>query len=437
MATFTRDAKGFGRIQWVQGIGPDARRMTVRLGKVKDKYGRTFLSRVEAVLEARGLNESIDPATAAWFGKLSDRLYARVARTGILPPRGKREAATVGGLLAAWLAALDVKPTTRVRAEQAKRALVEHFGEAHPADSIDVAAAEAWRAKLRADNYAQATVSRTVLYVRQAWRWAGKRGLVKGNPFAEVKAGSQQNAARQAFIDRATIAKVIDAAPDVEWRLLIVLSRFGGLRVPSEALALKWTDVDWAGMRMKVHSRKTEHHEGGGVRSVPIFPEVAEHLQRAFEQAPDGAVFVIGRYREGCNLNPQLRRIVKRAGVAQWPRTWHNLRASRQTELATSFPLATVCAWIGNTKAIAGGHYLQTTDADWQRATGLGEAAQNPAQPTSETTGKGRKSGAPEGAEVPALQGVSDPCGSEQNQEVGRAGLEPATPAFSMRCSTN
>lgn len=157
---------------------------------------------------------------------------------------------------------------------------------------------------------------------------------------------------------------------------------------------------------LAVGSPKTEHHEGRGERQVPIFQEILEHLQAVYEEAPDGAVYVIGRYREGQNLNPHFRRIIKRAGVPLSERTWHNLRASRQTELAADFPLHTVCAWIGNTKAIAAGHYLQVTDADWTRATGQrarrcggvsgdaesdARATQNPTQHASASFGTGRK----------------------------------------------
>lgn len=73
-------------------------------------------------------------------------------------------------------------------------------------------------------------------------------------------------------------------------------------------------------------------------------------------------------------MNPHFRRIIKGAGLMPWERTWHNLRASWQTQMAATFPLATVCAWIGNSKAIAAGHYLQVTDADWTRATGARES---------------------------------------------------------------
>jgi integrase len=60
--------------------------------------------------------------------------------------------------------------------------------------------------------------------------------------------------------------KVLEACPDVEWRLIFALSRFGGLRCPSEHLILSWADLDWERSRFRVESPKT------GVRWVPIFP---------------------------------------------------------------------------------------------------------------------------------------------------------------------
>ncbi len=178
---------------------------------------------------------------------------------------------------------------------------------------------------------------------------------------------------------------------------------------------------------------------------MPIFPEIRAHLQTAFDRAPEGAEFVILRYRSGSNLNPQLRRIVERAGVKPWPRAWHNLRASRQTELAAEFPLATVCSWIGNTKAIAAGHYLQVTDADWTRATGSDESGAKCGAPEARI--QAQRATAPscanprESSEVVVDASVAQPAATQrdaaQTDLVGRAGLEPATPAFSVRCSTN
>ena len=44
------------------------------------------------------------------------------------------------------------------------------------------------------------------------------------------------------------------------------------------------------------------------------------------------------------------------------------MRASRETELAKEYPIHVVTSWLGNTPRIALKHYLQVTDADYQRA---------------------------------------------------------------------
>jgi len=59
------------------------------------------------------------------------------------------------------------------------------------------------------------------------------------------------------------------------------------------------------------------------------------------------------------------------------------MRSTRETELAETFPMHVVCKWIGNSQPIAAKHYLQVTDEHYAKA------AQNPAQYTSETVGKG------------------------------------------------
>ena len=59
---------------------------------------------------------------------------------------------------------------------------------------------------------------------------------------------------------------------------------------------------------------------------------------------------------------------MRRAGLKAWPRLWHNLRASRETELAESFPAHVVCEWIGNSQRVAAEHYLQVTDEHFRRA---------------------------------------------------------------------
>jgi hypothetical protein len=65
-------------------------------------------------------------------------------------------------------------------------------------------------------------------------------------------------------------------------------------------------------------------------------------------------------------------KIIARAGLEPWEKLFQNLRATRETELAEIYPMHVVCAWIGNSPAVAAKHYLQVTDAHFA------EAAQNP-----------------------------------------------------------
>jgi len=65
--------------------------------------------------------------------------------------------------------------------------------------------------------------------------------------------------------------------------------------------------------------------------------------------APEGAVYVVDeRFRKAlkpdgswgnCNLRTTFEKIIERAGLTQWPRLFHNLRASRETELVERFPV--------------------------------------------------------------------------------------------------
>lgn len=124
------------------------------------------------------------------------------------------------------------------------------------------------------------------------FRFARRSRFILANPFDDVKRGVIASD-RTEYIDAATATLVIDAMKDSQWRLLVALARWGGLRVPSEPSLLKWGDINWAENRFRVHSPKTEHHHGGASRVVPIFPELRPYLEERFEEAEPGEEFVL------------------------------------------------------------------------------------------------------------------------------------------------
>jgi integrase len=196
-----------------------------------------------------------------------------------------------------------------------------------------------------------------------------RQRAIPENPFQDLKAPSQVNKARLFDVTREMAGKLLEACPNAEWRLIIALARYGGLRVPSELPGLEWSAVDWERGRFLVKSPKTEHHPNGAERWVPIFPELYGHLRAAFEAAAEGANKVIARGVDtSTNLRTGLLRIIKRAGLKPWEKLFVNMRSTRETELAREHPIHLVCAWIGNSERIAAQHYLQVTEADFARA---------------------------------------------------------------------
>ena len=180
---------------------------------------------------------------------------------------------------------------------------------------------------------------------------------------------------------------------------------------------MKWGHVDWARGRINVPSPNTAHHVGKSSRSIPLFPELRQPLTEVFDQAEPGTEFVNTRYRDSnANLRTQFERIIRHAGLEPWGKLFQNRRSTRETELAESYPLHVVTAWLGNSEPVARKHYLQITDAHFAKAT------QNPTQTGAEIERTPAKRPL-RPSEFPA---DSVHFSSVNNKTLAEAGLEPA-----------
>ncbi len=373
---------------------------------------------------------------------LPDGIHIRIAKTGLLAPRQHRSE-SLNDFLKRYIAnQIDRKPNTKTSYEQARRWLVRCFGEDRPINQITASDAQQF-VRYMVDNglAANSSARRKTGLAKQFFRSAIREGVYRAsNPFEGISCNVRADKSRQAFIDRETIEKVIDACPNAEWRLMVALARYGGLRINTEPPELRWSEIDFAKSIMRVRSPKTEHIEGHECRIMPIFPELRPYLEDVYKLAEPGAEFVITKYRQkNANLRTTFEKIIRRAGVKPWPKLWHNLRASRQTELFQKHPEHVVCTWMGNSRSVARENYLQVTDADIQRAIEKpsekkkaedGSAAQNPAQQPAEIVCNGQQP--PTGVSVkrPDLRSFADVCSSVHKNQVRPAGLEPATSWF-------
>lgn len=375
MASIARSKNGTRRILF---MAPDGTRPTIRLGKVSQRAAESMKYRVEQLLEAQFLNRPMEAELAQWVVDLKPALAGRLARVGLIPKPKPRPVTMLGPFLTDFTARrIDVKPATKEVWSQVTRNLLDHFGLNRDLTSITEADAEDFKLFLVGQKLAPTTVHKRLQFARMFFRAAKKRKLIVDNPFAEVTAKAVLRQDRQRFITREETERLLTVC-NPTWRVIISLARYGGLRCPSEVLSLRWQNVDWDASRIVVQSPKTEHHVGKGSRVIPLFAELRPILSEAFELAPDGAEFVVdGNHRDAantpsgwrnCNLRTQFERIIKRSGLQPWPRLFHALRASRETELAKKFPIHVVTSWLGNTPRVALKHYLQVTDADFAQA---------------------------------------------------------------------
>lgn len=295
----------------------------------------------------------------------------KIALAGLIASREPEPAVKLGPRLASWLASRrsNFKPGSLISWGQVVSALTKFLGADCSIVAVTPEQAEGFRQSMLAAGLRATTISKRLQHARMSFNHAKRQGLVERNPFEFVRHRSGDASERRAYVPTGELLRVFEFAPNTTWKLLIALNRFAGLRVPSEALSLRSRDVDWERGRLTVPSPKTQHLAGRGYRVIPLFPEVRPFLEAAWDQAPEGAEYVIPeKYRRraqgpvdwaNANLRTRLEKVIRRAGLETWPRLWHLMRASCETDLARKFPLAVSAKWLGNTQAVAMRHFVE------------------------------------------------------------------------------
>ncbi|MEM4168372.1 MAG: site-specific integrase [Candidatus Caldarchaeum sp.] len=374
MASITRYGKrGNYRIDFYD---TDGSRKSIRLGRVSRRTAENVKVHVEALIEARIDQGRVPAATTAWLESISTQLRDKLVRAGLVEVQCQL---TVREYLEEWHQRRQnagYTPESLIAWGQVIRDLNQCFAD-RKLVGLTLEDGERFLQYLRSRNLAQCTIAKRLRHAKTMLQDAVKRKLLPANPWQYLTCREGNPASKRQYVSLQDIERVIQAAPDVWWQLLIALARYAGLRIPSEAIGLTWNDVDWQNQRLTVTSPKTAR-QGKPYRVVPIFPLLLPYLEQAFEAAEPGALYVFpehfrkrvsGPHRlKGCNLRTTFVKIIRRAGVEPWPKLWHNLRASCESDLAQDYPLAVVTKWLGNTPSIALRHYVDPTDDAFERA---------------------------------------------------------------------
>jgi integrase len=391
VASLSKNKKGRFAIQF---IDVNRKRRTITVGAVTKRQAQTVQGHVEELVKSRATGGPVDHKTLEWLRGIDARLLGKIEAAGL-----------AGGVVSLTLEQLFARyrrfkrnhsEATATRLKQAERSAIGHFGKGRHIRDITAGAAQEYREHLL-ERYAEATTRKRCADLKSALTFAISHELLAKNPFEGVAVGSIGSQS-EAYVPEADALQVLEHLPSLQWRLLFILSRWGGVRVPSEPAGLMWADIDWALERMVVTSPKTAH-QGKPRRLVPIFPEIMPTLRVAFDAAPEGSVAVLPMLdgMTGSSIRKPLLTAIKRAGLVAWPRLWHTLRASRQTDLEKRHPNHVVCAWLGNTPRVAHRHYLRVTDQDFAAASDPNKALHGALQPIAASDGIGQPDAASDG----------------------------------------
>ena len=364
MATVYQRKGGYWVVQFST---PDGESRRIHLGSVSGRDAQRLRDKVESLVRTALFGMPPDEAVAKWTVAIAGTpLASKLQAHGLLRQGAPRK---LGAFLGEYIRLRsDVKASTRSHMVSCERRLVGFFGAEKLLSEVTRGDAEAFRIHLLG-KYSRATSGRTLKAAIQFLDHAVNSRLVIENPFRKLKIPRETNEARMFFVSGVLAQRVLQASASLSQKVAFALARYGGLRVPSELVQLRWCDILWDQGRFLVHSPKTEHHEGKGKRWVPLFPELREVLEEAYrargegqEQVCEAATFA------SVNLRMGLLRTLRKAGIEPWPKLFANLRSSRETELVDNFPIQVVTKWIGHTPEVAKMHYLQVLDRHWESA---------------------------------------------------------------------
>ena len=438
---------GLSRIKsggWlIQFPGLDGKRQFVRLGPevAARAVASLWRDRINVMVADRDQGREHDAATVRWLENLHEKYLRKLRAVGL----ADRHAHSVADLTNRYLDSLppDYSKNTRLFYDRIIKKLHTYFGAGRLVAGIkpgDADAFRVWLGQKDGGGMGPASVARQFKSAHTIFARGVRWGFMATNPFEGIKAGVAVNIGRKVYVSRDTINAVLAQIPadKLEFRAVVILSRFAGLRCPSEHLSLKLTDIDFDRRLLRVYAPKT-----GQTRLVPMFGEVYDVLLALHTAAEVGQVYVIERARtDGMDTNwrTQFERYIERAGIVPWPKLFHGLRASFETDLAQNEPVHVFAAITGHTAKIALQHYTVVQQSDFDRVLAHNDVLQKalreatkPDQFTPKpTTGAGVQP-AENGPIVPVVARRK----SRNSKNLGRAGIEPATQGFSILCSTS
>ncbi|QQE10035.1 site-specific integrase [Planctomycetota bacterium] len=423
----TSKATGKKTLQFsIDGI----RRKSLRLGNITMRQARQVQAFVDDLVSSVKTGTSPTDKTTQWLSDVSDDIYSRLVKAELCKPKGDQNEATLEVLCERFIENKkgSVKPATLPTYRRAVNHLYAYFTRSKSVNDITQADALDFQSHIRLkkatgrdEPLSDATCRKCCSLARQIFAYGEYAGWVQQNPFAQrgIKVAIYGNAKKRRYIEHELIAQLLDHASSQQWRLLLVVGRYGGLRIPSEIKGMTWGHVNWQDAKLTILSPKTEG-SGRDRRIIPLFPEIRAELEQAYAQAGEGSLYIFDEdIRKHTNLSVPLRRLGEKASVCSVEGlTWKNMRASAATDVLRKYDPGIESEWIGHGQAIAIEHYNIVRDSDFKEAAN-------------------RTSNLIHNAQCSALQypvqNLSEVGGFEQNQKEAKDEEFPSIPLESQK----
>jgi integrase len=296
-------------------------------------------------------------ASAGRAGRLTEsqcrKVIAEMYERAVGEPLHFRTASTY---LSEWVenTKANVDHRTYLRYYQVIQQFLKHLGMKAERLLREITSADvcSWRDKLRNDGRSAPTVNFAVATLRMPFKTAHDNGYIDINPATPSAVRSLKDEARNVGKDVFTpeqIAALLRAAPSEDWRGMIMLAYFTGLRL-RDCSELRWSNVNLDKHIITVETRKTRK-----TVTVPIHPQFGAWLASQTRGIGKAPVFptLAGKSTSGATgLSMQFKRIMERAGVKgrlirQAKGEGHNVSSLTFHSLRHSFNSALANAGVG------------------------------------------------------------------------------------------
>ena len=371
MATLVTKKNGKTPGYDIQWYDENNKRVTIYLGgsRYSKKIAEEVKEIVETLLLHQWCNNSILPKkTLLWLEMAPKDILSKLEKVGLITIDKPKTCQELWDSFLRYKAE-EKRGTCKVYCTSRQR-FFEAFSATDPLDEITMEKLLIWRQSL-CSKYAEATVATTMTTLKTVFNYAVDIGWLQQSPMKKVPVGSFVNRKKDRFITVEESRKLLEACPNQEWRAIIALARYGGLRCPSELMQLRYSDIYWEQHRFTVRSSKTERHKGHQERCVPLFLEIRKELEKLrLERESKDDDFVIQGFagKKKWDLSHPFRRIAQESGLGIIARPFDNMRMSRSNEIERKFGSLKESIWLGHSESVKKKHYFQLTDDDFSKA---------------------------------------------------------------------